>query len=208
MNNFLKAKKKKKTPQFHIIKQKNDESHHPISSCVRTTPIHIARAHQDINQRRVISMKRRRAATKEYLTAARRIATEMTKSWKRTWTLAQVRRPVNAMAAMFSGSGDRRSRHRRLNAGRWRSLLRSTPPPPSSSSCFSPFLPSAATRKRALRALASPFGRRSRRTRRDVGLPYTATRTWPGMGRRREAKSDEAEAMPGHRRRWSRVMDL
>ncbi|CAL9162978.1 unnamed protein product, partial [Musa hybrid cultivar] len=197
----------KKTPQFHILKAKNDESHHPIGSCVGTTPIHIVRAHQDINQRRVISMIRRRAATKEYLTAARRIATEMTKSWKRTWTLAQVRRPVNATAAMFSGSGDRRSRHRRLKAGRWRSLPRSTPPPPSSS-CFSPFLPSAATRKRALRALASPFGRRSRRTRRDVGLLYTATRTWPGMGRRREGKSDEAEAMPRHRRRRSRVMDV
>lgn len=48
---------------------------------------------------------------KEYLRAATRIAREMKKSCHNTCTLAHVRRPVNPMEKMFSGSGSKRSRH-------------------------------------------------------------------------------------------------
>lgn len=56
-------------------------------------------------------MNRRRAAMKEYLIAATRIAREMKKSCHSTCTLAHVRSPVNPMEKMFSGSGSNRSRH-------------------------------------------------------------------------------------------------
>jgi hypothetical protein len=74
-------------------------------------------------------MKMRRAAIKEYLRAARRIAREMKKSCQSTCTLAQARTPVNAMARRLSGSGSSRSPHLILNMG-FRSFPKSSPPPP------------------------------------------------------------------------------
>lgn len=53
-------------------------------------------------------MKTRRAAMKEYLMAATKIAKEMNKSCQRTCTLAQVRIPVNPSARTLSGSGSKR----------------------------------------------------------------------------------------------------
>lgn len=53
-------------------------------------------------------MKTRRAAMKEYLRAATRMAKEMNKSCQRTCTLAHVRMPVRPRARMLSGSGSKR----------------------------------------------------------------------------------------------------
>lgn len=53
-------------------------------------------------------MKMRRAAIKEYLRAATRIAKEINKSCQRTWTLAHVRIPVNPRARTLSGSRSKR----------------------------------------------------------------------------------------------------
>ncbi|CAI0442435.1 unnamed protein product [Linum tenue] len=50
-------------------------------------------------------MKMRRAAMKEYLRAATRMASEMVKSCQSTETLAQVSNPVNPTATTLSGSG-------------------------------------------------------------------------------------------------------
>lgn len=96
------------------------------------------------SHRRVMRMKRRRAATKEYLRAAKRIANEIKKSCQSTWTLAHVSRPVNAKANRLSGSGSSRSPHLIFNMGR-PFFPKSSPPPLdldpipsfSSSSCSS-----------------------------------------------------------------------
>ncbi|PON85111.1 hypothetical protein TorRG33x02_190850 [Trema orientale] len=57
-------------------------------------------------------MKIRRAAMREYLTAATRMASEINKSCHSTCTLAHVSNPVNPTASMLSGSGlTKRSRH-------------------------------------------------------------------------------------------------
>ena len=72
-------------------------------------------------------MKIRRAATKEYLRAAKRIANEIKKSCHSTWTLAHVSRPVNAIANKLSGSGFSRSPHLIFNIGR-PSFPKSLPP--------------------------------------------------------------------------------
>ena len=70
-------------------------------------------------QRRVMRMKTRSAAMKEYLRAATRIANEMNKSCQRTWTLAHVRRPVNPSARTLSGSGSKRAFQLKLKMGRF-----------------------------------------------------------------------------------------
>ncbi|KAL8171691.1 hypothetical protein V2J09_023495 [Rumex salicifolius] len=63
-------------------------------------------------------MKRRRAAMKEYLSAATRIATETTNSCHTTCALAHVSRPANPTATTLSGSGlSRSSPHFRLKVG-------------------------------------------------------------------------------------------
>lgn len=53
-------------------------------------------------------MNTRRAAMKEYLRAATRMAKEMNKSCQRTCTLAHVRIPVRPSARTLSGSGSNR----------------------------------------------------------------------------------------------------
>ncbi|CDO99856.1 unnamed protein product [Coffea canephora] len=63
-------------------------------------------------------MKMRRAAMKEYLRAASKIAIEITNSCHSTCTLAQANTPVNPTATTLSGSGfNSRSTHFRFNPG-------------------------------------------------------------------------------------------
>lgn len=78
-------------------------------------------------------MKMRRAAIKEYLRAATRIAKEIKKSCQSTCTLAQARTPVNPMARRLSGSGSSRSPHLILNIGLW--SFPGSSPPSDSASC-------------------------------------------------------------------------
>lgn len=98
-------------------------------------------------------MKTRRAAIKEYLTAAARIANEIKKSCQRTWTHAHVSRPVKPRAKILSGSGSRKLPKLKLKIG-LRSLLELSSAPseefvccglPSSFCSFSPLLFSANT---------------------------------------------------------------
>lgn len=70
------------------------------------------------NQRRVMRIKMRRAATMVYLRAASNIAPDITNSCHSTCTLAHVSRPVNPTATMLSGSGSStRSFHLIFNLG-------------------------------------------------------------------------------------------
>lgn len=123
------CKRKKKNMRFHLHN----------TSIQRHQIINNRKKHQS----RVMRMNRRRAAMKEYLRAATRIAREMKKSCHSTWTLAQVRRPVNPMERMFSGSGSRRSRHlSRPSLFKSPPKLRASPISFGSFSC--PFLPPVA----------------------------------------------------------------
>ncbi|VFQ62834.1 unnamed protein product [Cuscuta campestris] len=81
-------------------------------------------------------MKTRRAAMKEYLRAAAKIANEMRNSCHRICRLAHASTPVNATAAKFSGSGSSSSDHLTFNLARtsrfsalFLSALLASPPP-------------------------------------------------------------------------------